>query len=75
MLHGIRASSAIRTFLHRLTSKSAQNCCTAMNLQKAIALCNRVSTLLPSAIANSCRRYAVDTAAEISHRMTPALAQ
>jgi hypothetical protein len=37
MLHVIRASAAIRTFLHRSMSESARNCCTALKLHKAIA--------------------------------------
>jgi aryl-alcohol dehydrogenase-like predicted oxidoreductase len=41
MPHAIRASSAIRTVLHRSMSESARNCCTAMNLHKAIALPHR----------------------------------
>src|SRR5260370_25128519 len=40
MLHAIRASAAIRTFLHSSMSESARNCCTALNPHKAIALPN-----------------------------------
>jgi hypothetical protein len=76
MLHVIRASAAIRTFLHRSMSESARNCCTALNLHKAIALPKSphglvqiaVSTALPigNAVTALLRtRSTVDTALEI----------
>jgi hypothetical protein len=40
MVHAIRASAAIRTFLHRSITESARNCCTELNPLKAIALPN-----------------------------------
>ena len=72
MLHVIRIRVTIRTSVHRSMWKSARNCCTAMNLHKAIVLPSphglvqiAVSTLLSIAntvTAHLCTRSTVDTA-------------